>query len=138
MLDLKKLADRRYRITMDESWEPTGDAADRLHYYQIPCRHGHIYPHSPEYLGVYVDGNRKAKKIEAIPGIKIHQRGTDEATFLFTPDLLDVVAAEMKAKKRRQLSPERRAALVAAGSQFAFPKPRASEPENDPRIDDQD
>jgi hypothetical protein len=136
VIDLKARFGRKYRVTLDESWEPTGVAEDKLWHYRIEGRFGHLYVHGPGTIGVYVRGNRKIKKIEAVPGLKIHQRGDDEATYLLPPELLDAVAVEMKAKKRRQLTPEQSAALVAAGARTVFSKSRGLDPENGSNFDD--
>lgn len=116
MLNLKEFVQRKYRVTVDPSFEFTGVKDDRLWYYQIPGRHGHVYVHGIETLGVYVTGRLKINMVGAIPGLKLHQKGDTEATYIFAPELLDVVATEIKARKRRRLTEAQRAVLVERGT----------------------
>jgi hypothetical protein len=116
MLNLKELSGKKYRISLDESYEAGADDNGKLYYYQIQGRYGHIYTHGPERLGVHVKGRLKIGKVGAIPGLKLHQRGETEATYVFAPELLDRVATEIKAKKRRQLTDEQKARLIEQGT----------------------
>jgi hypothetical protein len=138
MLDLRKTYGRKYRVKMDEGWIPSGDAEDQLWNYVIPARFGHIGVHGVNTLSVHVEGVRKMKKIDAMPGLTCHRRGDKEGTWKFHPDLLDAVAKEMQAKRRRQLTPEQRAALIEAGKQTIFQKERGSETETGPGFDEND
>jgi hypothetical protein len=124
MIDLKQLADRKYKIALDESYE--AEQGGKLWYYQIPCRNGgHIYVHGEDRLGVYVPGSYQVSKIREIPGIRIHQTGDKEATFTFPPELLDAVATAMKARKARpEMSEEAKAAAIARIAPFRFPESR--------------
>lgn len=116
MIDLKAVGMKKYRITLDESYEAGADDSGKLWFYQIPAKFGHVYVHSKTELGVYVKGRLKIGMVGAIPGLRLHQRGETEATYVFDPELLDQVAAEIKARKRRQISDEQRAVLVERGT----------------------
>lgn len=126
MLNLKELAGKRWKIVMDPSYEFTGVMADRLWYYRVDCRWGHVYPHSAELLGAYTDGRRRIGMMKAIPGIRLHQNGDREASFLFPPEMLDQVCAVLKARKRRPpMSEDQKAAAVARLSKFAYQPSRS-------------
>jgi len=120
MIDLKQLADRKYKIALDESYE--AEQGGKLWYYQIPCRKGHIYVHGEGTLGAYVKGGKMVSKIRAIPGTRIHQNGDGEATFVFQPDVLDQVAEAIGARRRPRLTDEQRAAKAELMANHVRPK----------------
>ena len=127
MIDLKKLADRKYKIRLDESYE--AEQGGKEWYYQIPSlgKH-HIYVHGKKLLGVYVFGSRMIAKMKSISGIRTHQAGDKEATFLFDPKILDKVAEAIGARRSRpKLSDEQRAACSERLAPFRFQKPRTSD-----------
>lgn len=102
MLDLKRQFGRTYRIALDESAEIDGQTREeRLWLYQIPCKHGHIYVHGKDRLGVYCSKPNVIPVVLAIPGVVLHQRGDREASATFDPAILAQVAQVMRAKKRR-------------------------------------
>lgn len=83
----------------------------------IPCgrRDGldHIYEISCETLGLWLTGSQKIRRIrKEVRGLVMLQDGENEAVLGFPPELLDRVAKIAKARKRRYLSPERRAKTV--------------------------
>src|SRR5882724_9649821 len=90
---------------------------------QIPCT-GHgvtIYPHGGNVLAVEVDGRRNiAKKLAALPGLRLWQEGDRERTWLFDVSLFPQVAAIVQPKRRRQLTPEQREAMRQRLSNYAF------------------
>lgn len=121
MIDLKAEFGSRYRITLDESFQASDRTrADKLWCARIPCKFGHIYVHSENTLGGYTNRRNMRSRLEAIEGVKVHQRGDTELVVLFSPDRLDAVCELLHARKRRRLSPERREAAVArlAATQF--------------------
>ena len=123
MIDLKKLAEGKYKISLDESYE--ADQGGKEWYYRIACRYGHVYTHGENTLGAYVKGRYMVPKVRAIPGTKIHQNGDGEATFLFPPELLDQIAEVLGARKSRpKLSEEQRAACSERLAPFRFQKER--------------
>jgi hypothetical protein len=81
----------------------------------IPCRSGAvIYPYGGDLLAVELDHHPKmAKRLAVIPGIRPHQCGDGERTFLFPVELFDQVAALVKPRVKRRLTPEQRAVGAA-------------------------
>ena len=106
MTDLKAFASR-YIVRDDGS----NDAPWSL---EIPGNGGTIYPHGAGgSLAVLAHSTGSIRRLAAL-GLKVAQRGDSEAVFIFDPRQLEEVAALIQAKRRRQLSPEHRAAAVAA------------------------
>jgi hypothetical protein len=114
VVDLRALAGRRYRVSLDESAELDGSEAERPWHLRIPCRYGHVYVHGRETLGAYTDRPGVIPRLLAVPGVRVHQRGDTEVTVTFPPDRLDAVAAVLKARRRRQLTEAERARRAAA------------------------
>lgn len=119
MIDLKKFAGKRYRVVVEQSYESGADDFGKLWYYEIPAKYGRIYVHGENTLGVFVKGAIKINRMAKMAGLKSHQRGDDEATFLFDPAMLDTVAEAMKARKRSVYSEAYRAELSARASALA-------------------
>lgn len=84
----------------------------------IPCRGGIvIYPYGGNRLAVEIDHHGiLAKRVAQIPGVICTQNGEREKTYVFDLSLFDQVAAIVKPKKRRILTPEQRAKLLSATS----------------------
>src|SRR6516164_6309478 len=83
VFDLKRVAGDRYRVTLDESAEHDPLKDERPWLYRIPGARSHNYVHGPETLGVSADRRSAYRKLEAIPGARVHQRGDSEVTVLF-------------------------------------------------------
>jgi hypothetical protein len=113
MLDLKAQYGRLYRVALDESADVDTARADRPWFYRIACRRGHVYLHGPETLGAYTDRKRIAKRLVALPGVRVHQRGDTEATVVFAPEALGPVLELLQVRRRPVLSEARRAELAA-------------------------
>jgi hypothetical protein len=114
MLNLKSRFGKQFRVTREAGSEK-GDPFGLL----IACRHGHIYLHGVNRLGVATDTRGPiAKRLAALPGLTIVQDGSDGINCTFAPELFEAVAAVIRPKRRRRLSPEHRAKLVAAGESF--------------------
>src|SRR5262249_24837221 len=76
---------------------------------QIPCRYGTIYPHGGDLLALDLDGHRMlTKPLLAIPGVRLHQDGDHEKTFVFPPAVFDPVVALLPPRPRRQWTDEER------------------------------
>lgn len=146
-----------FRVTLDESWQHEHPELrkPRLWYERIPCQggafislyclaelpcplHGKGCPlaipdcqeHGGPILKLWTprpqNGRAIWQKLKVTPSCHLDQM--DGETDLFFPDRLLPLAAEMaKARKKRRLSPEHRARLVAAGrnSRFNWKKPGA-------------
>jgi hypothetical protein len=124
MLNLKEIVGKRYKITLDESYEAGADDNGKLWYYRVPCKHGHVFVNGEQELGVYCDKPNVIGLLRLIDGLRLLQRGDREASFGFHPDKLHEVAKIMRARKRPQLTDEHKAALAAHISQYSFPKTR--------------
>ena len=110
-----------YRITVDPAYKHERFASDKAWLYRIPCEYGHIYIHGANCLGASTSSSRMCSRLLALPGVTRHQVGDGEASVTFPPELLDQVCDLLHAKKRRKpLSPEARAALVAMGVRSRF------------------
>lgn len=120
-----------YRITHDEAAESRQDPWMM----QIPCRWGTIYPHGNDMLAVTVDYHPGiAKRVAAIPGVKLVQDGDAEKTFLFPAALFDAVACVVLPRWRRKLSVEHKARLAESNLAYRFQKTRLPEVKNDAQI----
>jgi hypothetical protein len=111
-MNLKAIAKAKgYRLTWDESRAGREQDANLM---QIPCKHGHIYPHGPKTLGAAVDGHPGiVRKLLALPGTRCHQLGDrGEANILFGVELLDTVAGVMRVRRRRRMTDAQRAAAT--------------------------
>jgi hypothetical protein len=106
-----------YRITHDAAAESRIDPWGMV----IISRLGEIYPFGGDLLAVDIDRHPAvARKVAAVPGVRVHQDGglVGEMTYVFHMDQFAAVAAIMKPKRlrgRRQLLPEERARVSAAG-----------------------
>lgn len=81
---------------------------------QIPCRHGHIYPHGGTLLAAST--NRRGhfpKKFSIVPSARILQDGDDGINVSFEAKDFRKVSAIMKPRRRRVVTPEQAEALNA-------------------------
>ena len=93
---LRVLAERhRFRVQADAEGWPI-----------IPGRYGQIEWRNDRELAVYTDRPRVFQKLWAIPSMKRHQPGEREMRAVFPPQALHQVAAVIKARRKRTLSPE--------------------------------
>jgi len=99
-IDLRKLAGTTYRLEHDESafMEPGGRKDPWL--YVIPCRKGHIYPHSDTLLALWWESTTRLD--HKCPALELYQDGDDEKTYLFLPEDFEEVAKLAGAKRRRK------------------------------------
>lgn len=85
----------RFRVQLDVEGFPV-----------ISGRYGQIEWFDGESLAVYTTRPRLFEKLWAIPGVRRHQTGDAEMRAVFPPEALEQVAAVVKARRRRTLSPE--------------------------------
>jgi len=119
-----------YRITHDESYhhERTEFRSIEEPWLQvIPGRYASIYPHGGELLAVSTHERTSGRvnqslrrKLLAIPGVEPQQDGGDGIDATFPVEAFDAVAELVKARRRRRLSPEQRAKLLASGEPYRF------------------
>lgn len=128
-IDLAARFGGRYRITWDEAAGPRPTDPWLM---QIPCQAGTIYPHGGDKLALELDYHRHlAKRVAAIPGVRLHQDGDHEKTFVFPSDLFDAVAAIVQPKRRRQLTPEQKQSAVDRLAKYQF-RPAAQDQVTEP------
>lgn len=107
-MNLKSGYGQTYRIAREEGSEPRDPAG-----FIMPCRRGHIYVHGRELLGAFIGRGPTARKLAALPGVKLHTDGDDGITITFAPERFAAVATLIRPKRKRQLSAEQKAALIA-------------------------
>jgi hypothetical protein len=90
--------------------------------WEIPCQHGDIEPYSLTELCCYVSRAFSVGKfIAGLPAYcTVTQSGQSDAVFKFPISKLDEVADIVHARRRRKVSPEQKAAMVARLQPFLF------------------
>lgn len=136
-IDLKECFGRRYRVRYEDSYyaEYGQGARTRDPWLMIiPCQLGHISPHGGDELLACTNRQRPitAKRLLALPGARAVQDGEDGITVAFPASLFDQVAKIMKARRRRQLTPEQRERLAKIGRE-ALQRNRQANVENNGR-----
>lgn len=116
-IDLKAKFGHRYRITLESTWTDNnwpGKEADKPWYYEIVGKHGIIYPQSSSQLSLYVRGSRRFKAIHAAyPDWPVKRQGDGEAEFFITESDLPAAAKIIRARRRRLIPDDQKAALLA-------------------------
>jgi hypothetical protein len=133
MIDLKAIAAAHgCRVTLDESASIPGQAAgDRAWLVQVPGRRAHLFVHSRTELGAWTDRLPAGRRLAALPGARVHQRGDREVTVVLPPEQFAQAAGLIQARRRRVLSDEQRAAGAARLAAFRF-APRTPEAKDGP------
>jgi hypothetical protein len=122
-MNLKTRFGKQYRVEL----EAGGDKSDPLAYI-MPCRHGHIFAHGKRTLGAATNSAGPiAKRLRAMPRVKVWQDGSDGLNVIFDVDDFDLIAELMRPRARRRLSPEHKAKLAAAAGKTRF-RPVLNEP----------
>ena len=87
----------------------------------IPCQHGHICPWGGDILAACTDRRGPvAKRLTESGHTEVWMDGDDGVNVKFHVDDFEEIAAIMKPRKRRRLSPEHRQKLVEAGKANRF------------------
>jgi hypothetical protein len=138
MIDLKATYGDTYRITRDESAKISGQTRDeQLWNLRISCDgDSHIYVHGANTLGAFTSRQRVRFKLEALPGVTVHQRGDSELAVIFAPEILPDVAKLLGAKKRVHLTLEQREAAITRLAKFQFPGKGAHQAPDDTHVFD--
>jgi hypothetical protein len=104
---------RQYKLSRD----PAATPRDRSPWVKtIPTRTGEIYPHGPDTLAVEVIGHPKvANRVAQLPGIRLHQDGDAEKTYLFHPNLIHRVAKIVRPYRPHRTHVNSLANLVPGG-----------------------
>jgi hypothetical protein len=83
----------------------------------IPARFGHFYPQSATHVGFATSGRGPtARKLASLPYVTITQEASDGYNLAFPAGRFNEVARIARPNRRRQLSPEHRERLIAAGA----------------------
>jgi hypothetical protein len=123
-IDLKARFGDTYRVVREASH--TADRGDSARAHDpwlllIPCLHGHIYPHGGELLGASTDRRGPiAKALASLPGVRVVQDGSDGITVTFPVAEFEAIAAVLKPRRRRVLTPEHRERLLTMGANHRF------------------
>lgn len=91
----------KYRVSRDECGDP-----------EIRTRTGAICEFSPHLLGVQIDGYPKIAARLSRMGYAVAQDGDQKVTFLVPRADLDRIAGLIRPRRKRQLTPEAKAALA--------------------------
>jgi hypothetical protein len=102
---------------LDETAEIESSRAERQWLVRIPAKHGWIGVHSDTELTAYCTARRLFPSLLAVPSTRQRQRGDRELAVSFDPEHLDRVAAILKARRKRIMSPAQREQLIAARQQ---------------------
>ena len=94
---------------MEESWA-AGDTRPKIEFMEIKGKRGYIRPWGESELELYVQNVTIANRIEReYKQFKLKNSYDDGAAFVFSPDLLPLAVRLIRARKRRQMTPEQRA-----------------------------
>jgi hypothetical protein len=119
-IDLNERFANDYRVRHEDDRE-TRLGHDPWHYV-IRCDHGEIYPHGAEMLGAATNKRGPiAKRLAALRCVKVTQDADDGVNVVFHVDDFPAVAAVMRPKRRRRLSPEQRAECSDRLRLYHFP-----------------
>lgn len=114
MINLKEGYGKRYRVTWEESWEPGDDRPDE-EFLEIRGKRGYIRPWGKNELELYLENTILANRVErSYPMFTPKNHYDDAIAFTFQPDLalVSLACRWIKARNRRQLSPEQHKLLV--------------------------
>ncbi len=127
-IDLLERHGHRYKIGRDEAYHADYGPNAWTHdpwLLTIECRNGQIYPHGGDYLAAATRTRGAVSTLLAtLPGVEVVQDGADGINAKFHVRDFAAVAAVMKPRRKRKLSPEQRAAAVARLAEHQF-KPQS-------------
>ena len=122
-IDLKKRFGDRYQIHQEESYQAergNNGRVDDPWLWIIPCRHGHIYPDGNGLAASTNHPGRIANQLKKLPGTRVVQDADDGINVVFDLDYFDQVAAVMKPKRKKRLSPAQRAEQIERLRPYRF------------------
>lgn len=124
VINLKKRFGKQYRVRHEESLQAENSEfrTEEEPWLQIIlCQRGHIYPYGEELLAVSTDHRGKtSNKIMSLPYVKVLQEGDDGINATFPAKHFDEIAKIMGARRKRQMSPEQRAASMERLAKYGF------------------
>jgi hypothetical protein len=114
-INLKERFGKRYRVVHEESWHAEGRRLACPELMILLCKYGHVFPWGGQVLGASVQGYpRIAAKLRRLECVKVVQDcDFGELTATFDVDDFPKVAKIMRPRRRRQVTPEQRAEMVA-------------------------
>jgi hypothetical protein len=134
-INLREHFGDRFRVRHEESYHAQRGPrawADDPWLQIIPCDFGHICPWGGTRLAACTNGRGPtATKLTGLPCVKVVQNGTDGVNVTFDVADFEQVAAVMRPKRVRRLSPEARKAAGERLAKYQF-RP-AVEPARDER-----
>ena len=123
-VNLKTTFGQTYRVTYEESyWAERGEhgRADEPWLQIIPCGFGHIYPHGGNLLAVATNNRGQiARRISQLPFVTVVQDGSDGINATFPVKHFEEIAEIVKPRRRRHLSDQHRAKLMASSERHRF------------------
>jgi hypothetical protein len=110
--NLRDLFGDKYQIGVDPAALTRAERRDPW-LQTILCRFGTIYPFGEGLLAAEVDYHpRVARRLADIPGVRLHQDGDGEKTFVFPVELFEEVARVVRPLRKYQSSPRQLANLM--------------------------
>ncbi len=113
-INLKERFGDRHPVKHEESYvadRGDGARAEEPWLMIIPCKHGHLYPHGGDLLGVSTNGKGAiSNKIRELACTRVVQNSDVGVNATFHVDDFDQVAEVMKPHRRRQWTDEQREA----------------------------
>lgn len=137
MIDLMKLFGKRYRVTMDESWNAETSEnrsewsknGEIAWYYEIKGRRGTLYMQKENACALEVTGHTYQNMRKDNPFLFEKIRSASEGcTLLVKEPELDSVVALIRPRRRRVLSPEQRAKNIERLKKYAYRPARRDKP----------
>lgn len=129
-IDLKERFGQRCRIRYEDNGDRHRGRDPWLA--MIDCRHGHIYPQGGDQLAASTDNRGAiARRLAALPCVRVMQDGDDGINVVFDAADFPTVAAVMKPKRRRSLTPDQIAERTERLRQYRFST--ASQSDSKPR-----
>lgn len=119
MINLREYYGKQYKIFLDESWEYMENKSEeeKPWCYELRGKYGLIYPYDDSTLAVMVTSESiKGRLKRNFKGrVATFWDGDGEGVFLFDPGLIYEIAEMIRARRRRQLSPEAKEKLANRG-----------------------
>jgi hypothetical protein len=125
-MNLKQLYGSKYRVTTDPSYDAEkedGKTQWQWRYHEIIGKYGTLYPFSENQLAVRFDSIHIANRFSG-RGWKVIQDGTDERTALVPKEAATEVLTAIRARKKRQLTPEQKLVMVERAAKARLSLPR--------------
>lgn len=121
-MNLKQLYGKRYRVTLDESWEhekEEGKSLNEWRYHEIKGKFGTLYPYSKDQLTCLFTSLIIANRFNN-RGWKVIQSGDTEINIFIPFENVEEVLRAIRPKKRRQLSDDQKKVNAERLRRFYF------------------